>query len=95
MYNAEVEVAAPTFTLDRVKVSKKGWFVIPAHIRKRYGITPGSRVTFVDVDDCIHLLPAIPEEVLRKWQSLEGEAAVQMARELVETYQWEAVEEGS
>ncbi len=84
-------MAAPGYSITQVKVSKKGWFVIPAHVRKRYGIEPGSTVTFVGVDDCIHILPPLPEEVLRQWQSLEGEEAVRVARELVEIYQWKAV----
>nr|HID14477.1 AbrB/MazE/SpoVT family DNA-binding domain-containing protein [Anaerolineae bacterium] len=91
MYNEDgYKMAAPSYSITQVKVYNGG-FVIPAHIRKRYGIEPGSTVTFVGVDDCIYLLPPIPEEVLRKWQSLEGEEAVQMARELVETYEWKAV----
>ena len=70
---------------------RNGGFTIPAAIRRRYGIEPGSKVTFVGLGDDIYLLPPIPEEVLRRWQSLEREEAVRMARWIVETYRWEGV----
>ncbi len=85
-------MTAPGYSITQVKVSRKGWFVIPARIRKRYGIEPGSRVTFVGLGDCIYMLPPIPGEVLHRLQSSGGKEAVQMARELVETYRWKAVE---
>ncbi len=80
---------ASGYTITQVKV-RNGRFTIPASIRRRYGIEPGSQVTFVGLGNSIYLLPPIPEEVLRRWQSLEGEEAVRMARQIVETYRWEA-----
>lgn len=41
-------------------VSQKGWVVIPAELRKKYGITPGSRLQFVDYGDMLALIP-IPD----------------------------------
>ena len=81
---------AQDYTITQVKV-RNGGFTIPAAIRRRYGIEPGSKVTFVGLGDDIYLLPPIPEEVLRRWQSLEREEAVRMARWIVETYRWEGI----
>ena len=41
-------------------VSQKGWVVIPAELRKKYGIKPGTRLQFVDYGGAIELLP-IPD----------------------------------
>ena len=35
-------------TVKQVKISAKGWIVIPAAFRRRYGLTPG---TIVNVED--------------------------------------------
>lgn len=42
-------------------VSQKGWVVIPAELRKKYGIRPGSRLQFVDYGDMLALIP-IPDD---------------------------------
>ncbi len=38
-------------------VSQKGWVVIPAELRKKYGIKPGTRLQFVDYGGAIELIP--------------------------------------
>jgi AbrB family looped-hinge helix DNA binding protein len=50
-----------------VKVSQKGWLVIPAELRKKYGIKPGTSVTFVDYGGVLALVPVPekPEQVAR------------------------------
>jgi AbrB family looped-hinge helix DNA binding protein len=40
-----------------VKVSKKGWVVIPHDIRERYGIRPGDRVQIVASNGVIRVIP--------------------------------------
>ena len=40
-----------------VKVSKKGWVVIPHDIRKRCGIRPGDRVQVIGVKGAIRVIP--------------------------------------
>lgn len=47
-----------------VKVSQKGWVVIPAELRRRYGWKPGTRVNVVDYGGVISLQPVLknPEE---------------------------------
>lgn len=41
----------------RVKVSAKGWVVIPAALRHRYGLTPGTIVSVEDAGDRIVIYP--------------------------------------
>lgn len=45
-------------------VSQKGWVVIPAELRKKYGIRPGSRLQFVDYGDMLALIP-IPDDPIK------------------------------
>ena len=49
------------------KVSEKGWVVIPKEIRKKHGIKPGSKVTFVDLGDSIFLVP-VPENPIEAFR---------------------------
>jgi len=44
-----------------VTVSAKGWVVIPAELRKKYGIKPGSKLQFVDYGGALELIP-IPDD---------------------------------
>ena len=48
------------------KVSPKGWVVIPAELRKRYGIQPGTIVIFEEAEGKLILrpIPKSPVEML-------------------------------
>ena len=46
-----------------VKVSKKGWVVIPHEIRERYGIRPGDKVHIIDYGGQIALVPALKDPI--------------------------------
>ena len=50
--------------MPTVTVSQKGWVVIPAELRRRYGWKPGTRVNVVDYGGVISLQPVLknPEE---------------------------------
>ena len=41
----------------QAKVSAKGWVVIPAALRRRYGLTPGTIVTIEDAGDRLTIYP--------------------------------------
>ncbi|RJR29035.1 MAG: AbrB/MazE/SpoVT family DNA-binding domain-containing protein [Desulfobacteraceae bacterium] len=43
----------------------KGQIVIPAKIRKKYGIEPGTKIKFIDEGERIVLQPITPEYVRR------------------------------
>lgn len=47
-----------------VTVSQKGWVVIPAELRKKYGIKPGSKLQFVDYGGALELVP-IPDNPIQ------------------------------
>lgn len=40
-----------------VRVSSKGQIVLPASIRKKYGIEAGTRLTLIDMAGVIYLVP--------------------------------------
>ena len=45
------------------RVSAKGWIVIPAPLRRRYGIKPGSVVKIREIDNRIVLVPETTDPV--------------------------------
>jgi len=62
-------------------VSTKGQLVIPAELRRKYGIKPGTRVEVIDRGDQIILQP-ITEEYVRKLRgSLKGGNALRVLEE--------------
>ena len=46
-----------------VIVSEKGWVVIPADIRKKYNLQPGTAVQVVDYGGVIALVPGLADPV--------------------------------
>ena len=79
-------------------VSEKGWIVIPKEIRKRYGLTKGSKVSVVDFGGAIYLFP-VPENALEAARGLfkgsDGEAVLQEhLREKKEEFEKEEREMG-
>ena len=62
-------------------VSTKGQLVIPAELRRKYGIKPGTRVEVIDRGNQIVLQP-ITEEYVRKLRgSLKGGNALRVLEE--------------
>lgn len=46
-----------------VKVSKKGWVVIPAELRHKYDIKPGMEMHVVDYGGVLALIPASADPI--------------------------------
>jgi AbrB family looped-hinge helix DNA binding protein len=46
-----------------VKMSKKGWVVIPAEYRRRYGLKPGDTVRIVDYGGVLALVPSMKDPI--------------------------------
>jgi AbrB family looped-hinge helix DNA binding protein len=46
-----------------VTVSSKGWVVIPAPLRDKYDLKPGSQVVVVDYGGVLALVPALSDPV--------------------------------
>ena len=49
--------------MPTVKVSAKGWIVIPADIRKRYGIKAGDEVVIIDYGGSLGIVPRLRDPV--------------------------------
>lgn len=45
-------------------ISTKGWVVIPAHYRAKYGLKPGTRLRFVEYGGVLSLVP-VPRDPIR------------------------------
>jgi AbrB family looped-hinge helix DNA binding protein len=57
------------------RVSSKGQLVIPAEIRERFGIEPGTRVKFVEEGPQLVLVPETLAAKLRMIEGLRGMTA--------------------
>jgi len=72
----------------RVRVSSKGWVVIPAPLRKKYGIEPGSTVEIVDAGGKIIVFPTMRDPIgetrgmLAGGESLTQELLTERAKDL-------------
>jgi len=71
----------------RVKVSAKGWVVIPKELREKYGLRKGTQVQVVDYNDVLVLVP-LPDDpaealhgLLEEGPSLTKDLMVERARE--------------
>ena len=75
-------------------ITEKGTVTIHAEIRKKYKLRKGSRVEFVETDEGVLLVPAIPLEDLFGADKAIKETVYQMIKELQEERRREASEEG-
>ncbi len=62
-------------------VSTKGQVVIPAALRRKYGIRPGTRIRFIDEGDRIVLEPITTAYVKPQRGSLPEKRALKVLRE--------------
>ena len=53
-------------------VSNKGWVVIPAELRKKYNLTPGTEVVVVDYGGVLSIVPALRKPVKEGRGLLKG-----------------------
>jgi len=58
------------------KVSAKGWVVIPAVLRKRFGIEPGSSIEFQETGERIVLIPESKDPVDAFYGKLAGKMSL-------------------
>lgn len=65
----------------RTRVSSKGQVVIPAELRKKYGMKPGTALAVIDTGDAIELRPITPQTINKMRGSLKGGSAL---KELLE-----------
>jgi AbrB family looped-hinge helix DNA binding protein len=55
-----------------VKLSQKGWVVIPAGMRAKYGLKPGADLQVVDYGGVLALVPAFKDPVKEGAGMLKG-----------------------
>ena len=53
-------------------LSQKGWVVIPAEIRKKYNLHPGSSIRMVDYGGVLSLIPALENPARQGFGLLNG-----------------------
>ncbi len=61
------------------RVSAKGWIVIPAPLRRRYGIKPGSVVKIREMDNRIVLVPEVTDPVQEYFGKYSGKESLTRA----------------
>ena len=54
------------------KISSKGWIVIPAELRKKYGLKPGDKVHVIDYGGVISLVPELRDPIEQGRGMLKG-----------------------
>lgn len=54
------------------KISSKGWVVIPAEIRRKYGLKPGDEVNVIDYGGVISLVPVRRDPINEGYGMLKG-----------------------
>jgi AbrB family looped-hinge helix DNA binding protein len=55
-----------------VKISQKGWIVIPAALREKYGLKPGENLQVVDYGGVLAIVPAFKDPVKQGAGILKG-----------------------
>ena len=60
-------------------ISEKGWVVIPAELRKKYSLVPGSEVTMVDYGGVLAIIPAMKEPIKQTAGMLKGNVSLTKA----------------
>ena len=63
----------------QAKVSTKGWVVIPAVLRRRYGLKPGMLVEFQEAGDRIVIVPRMSDPIEELYGKLAGKTSLTKA----------------
>ena len=67
-----------------VKLSQKGWVVIPASMREKYGLKPGANLQVVDYGGVLAIVPAFKDPVKEGAGILKGDDS--LTRVIVEEH---------
>ncbi len=60
----------------QAKVSTKGWIVIPAALRRRYGLKPGTIVEIQEAGDRIVIIPRASDPIDELYGKLAGQISL-------------------
>jgi len=59
-----------------VTISEKGWIVIPAELRKKYNLRPGTAVSVVDYGGVLAVVPAMAKPIRQAAGMLKGRTSL-------------------
>ena len=62
-----------------VIVSEKGWVVIPAELRRKHNLSPGTEVQVVDYGGVLALVPKLQDPVQQAAGMLKGRKSLRRA----------------
>ncbi|MBN1147559.1 MAG: AbrB/MazE/SpoVT family DNA-binding domain-containing protein [Anaerolineales bacterium] len=62
-----------------VKLSQKGWVVIPAYLREKYGLKPGANLQVIDYGGVLAIVPAFEDPVKEGAGMLKGDDSLTQA----------------
>ena len=62
-----------------LKISSKGWVVIPAELRKKYHLSAGDEVNIVDYGGVLALIPVVDDPVSKAAGMLKGDTSLTQA----------------
>jgi AbrB family looped-hinge helix DNA binding protein len=60
-------------------ISQKGWVVVPAELRRKYALTPGSTVQIVDYGGVLALVPTLADPIKQAAGMLKGKKSLTQA----------------
>ncbi len=55
-----------------IKVSEKGWVVIPASLRRKYRLTPGAEIHVIDYGGVLAIVPVELDPIQSSFGKLSG-----------------------
>lgn len=59
-----------------LRISTKGWVVIPAKLRKKYDLSPGDTVQIVDYGNVLAIVPSLKDPVEDAAGLLQGKESL-------------------
>jgi AbrB family looped-hinge helix DNA binding protein len=75
--------------MSALRVSSKGWVVIPAELRKKYGLTAGKRVAIVDYGGTLAIVPVPDDPVEAMYGRFASSGGPSWTDELIEEHRKE------
>lgn len=74
--------------MTTMTISAKGWVVIPAELRKKYGLTPGTKVAIVDYGGRLSII-RIPDDPINAMMGFLADDGPSLTQEIVEEHRRE------
>ena len=75
--------------MSQLKVSSKGWVVIPKNLRKKYGLTPGALVSIVDYGGTLAIVPVPADPIAAAYGMFADCSGGSWTEEIVEEHRRE------